>query len=374
MALFVFRSAAATNSEWLFLKEGKAFITWSTPKTSLDTRQSIDELKKSLMAYDPNLTPRVATTRARQIHLALHEIPIGTWILHPNEKGSLINIGVVSGAYEFEDEWNIPYHHSWTVDWICANLPVSLIETDWLNALNKSESIYPINAPNAVNDVMNICKGNSDSSAILIESALRRWIPEHLITPKTTKSAMVAKKEKKSVKINHRTDVALPKAAYLLNLIECIRAQVDKNSHRHLVREIIKHIYRAQGTFIERINRQDIRLDEFSVQNNDNPDESTEKLIVHRIPMSSGFTKEAVLRCFESMQSLCANKGLLISWGERGKGPHALSEFAASYNIQLMSGDELILVLANHYDSISDRLKVNLPDKQLFLLQKASMK
>lgn len=374
MPVFVFRSAPGFNNDWIFQKDGKVIITWPAPKTPFDPHHSIDDLKKNLMACDPHITPPMATSRARQIQLALLEIKIGTWIIHPTEKGSLINIGVVSGAYEFENEWHIPYHHSWKVDWICGNLPVSCIGTDWLKALNRAATIYSIDAPNAVHEIMDICRRNSNSGAEFIESTLKRWIPEDLNPPATTKAVKTSKKEKKSVKTNPPTADAPPKAAYLLKLIEHIRTQIDHNSQKHLVREIIKHIYRAQGSIIERINHPDFMLDEFIVQPSDNLELSTEKLILHRIPMSSGITREAVLRCFESMQSQRINKGLVISWGERGKGPHALSEYAAKYNIQLMSGDELILMLAKYHTLISDRLRTHLPDKQIFILKNELMK
>lgn len=344
MAVYVFRSSPGASEGRLFLKERKMYITWPAPERSLLNFNNIDDLKVGLLDCAPMITASMASARAKQIWVAIREMQFGDWVLHPTRKGSLIDVGVVNGRYEFKNEWHIPFKHYLPVDWICASLPIAAFDGEWHDELKKSQSIYRIEDSQADSKLLQICRENTSCQWIADDRVRNKWL------------------------YNKSSHQHSSKEIGWLHLIESIRTQISGNNNRHLLRSIIKEIYRIQGATIQRTNA-DPRLDEFVMHTGSSLLNESQKTLIHRIPLQENFGRDAVMHCLHSMQLKDIEQGLLISWQDRGTGPFALSAFAAQFNIQLMSGDELIVMLSKHYPSISLHLMRYLSEKMLFALR-----
>ena len=97
-------------------------IGWDKAGDLTGVSASRDAFKRHLTERMPNLEPKKLPGSAGTLYRFVHEIKVGDIIVTPNRKKRTLNIGRVSGGYEFHPESSI--HRQWRpVEWLAVDIP-----------------------------------------------------------------------------------------------------------------------------------------------------------------------------------------------------------------------------------------------------------
>src|SRR5689334_6827909 len=133
MAVWLVRAGSHGEYQDKFLAEKRVYITWSGLDVNLAKLPDRDALIAALRQRYPASKPKKLINHASQIWPFAHEIQKGDWIVFPLKAQRAVQIGEVTGEYNFEPSGPSPFLHWRAVKWIGEAIPRSHFGKDLLN-------------------------------------------------------------------------------------------------------------------------------------------------------------------------------------------------------------------------------------------------
>ena len=90
-----------TYDEALFLKDDKMAIGWKEIGNLREIPANRDDFKKKYVQVYPDASKGAVATCAGMLYRFCHEVQIGDYVVYPSKSDRMINIGEITGDYEF---------------------------------------------------------------------------------------------------------------------------------------------------------------------------------------------------------------------------------------------------------------------------------
>ena len=90
-----------TYDEALFLKDDKMAIGWKEIGNLREIPANRDDYKKKYVQVYPDASKGAVATCAGMLYRFCHEVQIGDYVVYPSKSDRMINIGEITGDYEF---------------------------------------------------------------------------------------------------------------------------------------------------------------------------------------------------------------------------------------------------------------------------------
>ena len=90
-----------TYDEALFLKDDKMAIGWKEIGNLREIPANRDDFKKKYVQVYPDASKGAVATCAGMLYRFCHEVQIGDYVVYPSKSNRMINIGEITGDYEF---------------------------------------------------------------------------------------------------------------------------------------------------------------------------------------------------------------------------------------------------------------------------------
>lgn len=90
-----------TYDEALFLKDDKMAIGWKEFGNLREIPANRDDFKKKYVQVYPDASKGAVATCAGMLYRFCHEVQIGDYVVYPSKSNRMINIGEITGDYEF---------------------------------------------------------------------------------------------------------------------------------------------------------------------------------------------------------------------------------------------------------------------------------
>lgn len=336
MSLWLVRAGSSGEYESKFLSEGRIYLTWDNLSQDLsnisDKRKLSDLLNK---VYPDNKAAKIRNW-ASQIWPIAKEMKIGDWVALPSKKKAAIHIGEITGNYVNVPKANNPYYHYRNVKWFATDIPRSNFDQDILYSLGA---------------FMTICRiSRNDAETRIKKMAKNRW-----------------KLSSNTGKLDNGEDFHEQEA---IDLEQLARDQIAKFINRkfkgHGLARLINEILLAQGysTFVSP----------------EGPDKGVDilaapgslgfgrpRLCIQVKSSDSPLARSILDQLIGTMQNLNAEQGLLVSWGgfKNSIDREIANQF---FKVRMWDQNAIINELLQHYDSLNEDIKAEIPLKRMWSL------
>jgi len=337
MSLWLVRAGSSGEYENKFLSEGRIYLTWEDLSHDLSKIPDKDELFELLNnVYPDNKVARIRNWRS-QIWSFAKEMKTGDWVVLPSKKKAAIHIGEITGDYVNNPKSEDPYYHYRSVKWFATDIPRTNFEQDILYSLGAFLTICRIR--------------KNDAERRIKEMAKNDW---KLSQTNADKSEI--------------NEEGSDSASF--DLEQLARDQIAKFIIRkfkgHGLARLINAILQAQGysTFVSP----------------EGPDKGVDilaapgplgfgspRLCVQVKRSDSALDRPTLDQLIGAMQNFSAEQGLLVSWGgfKSSVDKEIPSQF---FKVRLWDQNAIINELLQHYDSLEEDIKAEIPLKRMWSL------
>lgn len=149
MAVWLVRAGAHGEYQAKFLTENRVYVTWDGLDVNLKALSDRNALIEAMSERNPDDQPKRLINHASQVWPFAHEIQKGDWIVLPLKHERAIQIGEITGDYEFHPNGPNPFFHSRSVKWIGESIPRSHFGKDLLNSFGAFMAICRVQRNNA---------------------------------------------------------------------------------------------------------------------------------------------------------------------------------------------------------------------------------
>lgn len=337
MSLWLVRAGKYGEHEGRFFEDSRVYGTWpemadvDLSKTS-DTKAILEHLRK---AY-PDAPENRLGTWARQKRVFIASIKPGDWVVVPRKHRATIALGEVTGPYEYDPKAAPLYRHSRKVKWLNTEIPRSAFDQDLL---------YSFGA------FMTICEvKRNDAERRVRALAAAGW------------KQAAAKKPKPP------TDEEDEEQGEAVDLERLARDQIAKllasKFKGHGMALLVEALLKAQHyTTFRSPEGPDKGVDILAAPG---PLGFGEPRIAVQVKSGDAPVDRPTLdQLIGAMQNVNADQGLLVSWG--GFKSSVDKETAHHFfRVRLWDQDDLIDQLLEHYGSLDEDLRAELPLKRIW--------
>lgn len=339
MAVWLIRAGSHGEYEPKFLQEGRVYVTWDALSVNLAKLADRVELSKAMTQRYPDTKPKAIANWVSQVWPFAHEMAPTDLVVLPLKSQRAIQIGEITGDYQFEAGGPNPFFHWRPVKWIGEAVPRANFGGDLLNTFGAFLTICRVQRNNA--------------EARLAAMRASGWKPESLAAitkaPPVALSAFASDLEE--------TDLAEAAEDQIAQLIS---ARFKGHGFTRLVEGILK----AQGYVTYR-----------SPEGADGGADilagagplgfGAPRLCVEVKSESSPIDRPTVDKLLGAVTKFGAHEGLFVSWS--GFKTNVQRELASSFfRVRLWTQKELLEALFTHYDKLDDDLKAELPLKRIW--------
>ncbi len=143
MTVWVVRAGRRGEYEETLISQGLAGIDFGVGQSAAGfaSRESLREHMSTRNAAD-------------RVYSFIHEIRVGDIIILPRKHPRVINVGRVSGDYQYRNDLGVPHVRS--VDWEAQDIPCSAFDQDLLNSMGGLATVFRIRASDAESRIESI--------------------------------------------------------------------------------------------------------------------------------------------------------------------------------------------------------------------------
>lgn len=336
MAVWLVRAGAHGEFQAKFLTENRIYVTWDRLDVNLQKLPNRDALLDAMKDRYPDAKPKVLINYGSQVWPFAHDIQVGDWVILPLKHERAIQIGQVTGDYQFCPDGPNPFYHYRDVKWIGEAIPRSNFGKDLLNTFGAFMTICRVQRNNA--------------EARLKAMHASGWAPE---SGSSVISQTPVESDDESVQIDIEERAR----------DEIIRLILSRFKGYELAR-LVEGILRAQGYTTYRPPT--------------GPDGGADilagagplgfgspRLVVEVKSEQTPIDRPTVDKLLGSVTKFGANEGLFVSWS--GFKNNVQKELAGSYfRVRLWSQTELLDALYEVYDKLDDDLRAEIPLKRIW--------
>ncbi|MGH9419754.1 MAG: restriction endonuclease, partial [Thermoanaerobaculia bacterium] len=283
--------------------------------------------------------PKSLINQASQIWPFAHEMKKGDWIVLPLKQQRAIQIGELTGDYQFEPEGPDPFYHWRSVKWIGEAVPRSHFGKDLLNTFGA---------------FMTICRvQKNDAEARLKAMRQNGWKPESGTQALASLSPAVAYDPVSEMDLEER-------------------------GRDEIARLILS---RFKGKDLERLVEGMLQAQGYTTWRSGGPGDGGADILAGAGPLGFGsprlvvevkseqtpIDRPTVDKLLGSVTKFGANEGLFVSWS--GFKNNVQKELAGSFfRVRLWSQTELLDTLYDVYDRLDPDLRAELPLKRIWVV------
>lgn len=336
MAVWLVRAGAYGEYEQKFLQEKRIYVTWDNLNVNLLQLKNRDALIEVLAEQNPNTKPRGISNWASQIWPFVHEFKKEDWIVVPLKAQRTIQVGEITGDYQFEPKGPNPFFHWRSVKWIGESIPRDHFSKDLLNTFGAFMTICRVKENNA--------------EARLAAMRTNGWKPETLKAIINGKGSFDPGDDGDS-DLQERADDGIAKL-------------IMSKFKGHGLARLVEAILRAQGYTTWRSPEgadggADI-LAGAGPLGFGNP-----RLCVEVKSEGTPIDRPSVDKLLGAVGKFNAQEGLFVSWS--GYKTNVQKELAASFfRVRLWSQKDLLESLFLVYDKLDEDIKTELPLKRIW--------
>lgn len=149
MAIWLTRAGSHGEYEQKFIQENRVYLTWDGLGVDLAKLTERPLLVAEMSARYPDTKPKAILNWASQVWPFAHEIKTGDLVVLPLKSQPAIQIGEVTGDYNYESGGPDPYFHWRPVKWIGEAIPRSHFGQDLLYTFGAFMTICRVQRNNA---------------------------------------------------------------------------------------------------------------------------------------------------------------------------------------------------------------------------------
>ncbi len=149
MTIWLVRAGPRGEFEHTFINDSRIYLTWDRLNVNLSTLRDREHLLEKLQQEHPKLRPRSLLNWAMQIWPFAREMQKYDLVVLPLKTNGKIQIGEITGDYQFEGLGPQPFFHWRSVTWIGEAIPRSKFNKDLLQSFNSFLTICRIKRNNA---------------------------------------------------------------------------------------------------------------------------------------------------------------------------------------------------------------------------------
>lgn len=336
MAIWLIRAGSHGEFEQKFIQENRVYVTWDDLDVNLAKLADRPDLTAAMSQRYPDKKPKTVMNWVSQVWPFAHEIKKGDLVILPLKTQRAIQVGEITGDYNFEKSGPNPFFHWRSVKWIAEAVPRAHFGKDLLNTFGAFLTICRVERNNAESRITamraNGWKAESVSSVI-------------------KPSATVTDEEPQDTDLEDRAQD---------QIAQLIAARFKGHGLTRLVEAILK----AQGYTTYR-----------SPEGADGGADilagagplgfGAPRLCVEVKSEDKPIDRPTVDKLLGAVSKFGAQEGLFVSWS--GFKPNVQKELAASFfRVRLWTQKELLEQLFAHYDHLDDDLKAELPLKRIW--------
>lgn len=336
MAVWLVRAGGHGEFQAKFLSESRVYVTWDQLNVNLKQLKDREALIESMRSTYPDAKPKVLINYASQVWPFAHDIQVGDWVILPLKHERAIQIGQVTGEYQFQPDGPNPFYHFREVKWIGEAIPRSHFGKDLLNTFGA---------------FMTICRVQRNNAEARLKAMYASgWAPES------------------GVNVISQVSVAGDE--------EAVQIDIEDRARDEIIRLILS---RFKGYELARLVEAILRAQGYTTYRPPSgPDGGADilagagplgfgapRLVVEVKSEQSPIDRPTVDKLLGSVTKFGANEGLFVSWS--GFKNNVQKELAGSYfRVRLWSQTELLDALFDVYDKLDDDIRAELPLKRIW--------
>lgn len=337
MTIWLVRAGSRGEYEQKFIQEKRVYITWNRFALDLSKLSSRDALTKEMEKVYPDAGENTRRNWVSQVWPFSHEAKKGDLVIVPLKTQPAINIGEITGDYQFDKNAADPYYHWFPVKWIGEAIPRTNFGQDLLYSFGAFLTICRIKR-NGAEERIKAMRANN-------------WAAEKVVPVKPANHAEMEEGE-------------------TLDLDEAAQDQISRllesRFKGHELTRLVEAILRAQGyTTYRSPEGPDGGVDILAGSGALGFGEP--QLCVEVKSESSQVDRPTVDKLIGAVSKYQAKQGLFVSLG--GFKTNVQKELASSFfKIRLWTKTELLENLFMNYDRLDEAIKAELPLKRIWII------
>jgi restriction system protein len=339
MAVWLTRAGSHGEYELKFIQDSKVYVTWDDLDVDVRKLSNKAELTDAMTRRYPDSKPKAILNWASQVWPFAHEIKKSDLVVLPLKSQRAIQIGEVTGDYQFVPNGPSPFFHYREVAWIGEAVPRGHFGPDLLNTFGAFMTICRVQRNNA----------EARIAAMRANGWKRETTADVTKAPSATPDAAVPETEE--------TDLEEAAGDQIAQLISA-------RFKGHGLTRLVEGILKAQGYITYR-----------SAEGADGGADilagagplgfGAPRLCVEVKSESSPVDRPTVDKLLGAISKFGAQEGLFVSWS--GFKSTVQKELAASFfRVRLWTQKEFLEALFAHYDNLDEDLKAELPLKRIW--------
>ena len=339
MAIWLIRAGAHGAYEQKFIQENRVYVTWDNLNIDLSKLPNRSDLTETMTKLYTEVKPKAIQNWVSQVWPFCHEIDKGDLVVLPLKSQPAIQIGEVTGDYQFEPLGPSPFYHWRSVKWIGEAVPRTNFGKDLLYSFGAFMTICRIQRNNAEQRITKM-RNNG-------------WKPENM--------AMSTKLSTKSASGLDNENVDLEELAR-----DQISQLVSAKFKGHGLTRLVEAILKAQG-YTTYLSPEGADGGADILAGAGPLGFGKPRLCVEVKSGDAPIDRPAVDKLLGAVTKFGAEEGLFVSWS--GFKSNVQKEMAASFfRIRLWTQKELLEALFSQYDSLDEDIKAELPLKRIWTI------
>lgn len=339
MTIWLVRAGGQGEYEERFLRERRIYLTWECLGTDLSRLPGRQDLTTLLNQTYPDTKPKTIANWSSQIWPFAREMKEGDLVVVPLKTQRTIQIGRISGGYNFAAEGPDPFFHWRDVEWIGESIPRENFGQDLLHSFGAFMTICRIQRNQAEQRILS-----------MRDNGWKRETLASVVNEPSPSGGLSAESE-------------LPSDLEEAGLDQISRLIMARFRGHNLTR-LVEGILKAQGyvTYLS----------------SEGPDGGADilagagplgfgspRLCVEVKSEATPIDRPTVDKLLGAMTKFGAQEGLFVSWS--GFKTTVQKELAQSFfRVRLWSQNELLEALFANYDRLDAKLRADLPLKQIW--------
>jgi restriction system protein len=336
MAVWLVRAGSHGEYESKFLQENRVYVTWHDLEVNLEELENREALGRAMTSTRPDAKPKTISNWVGQVWPFGHEITKGDWVVLPLKSQRAIQIGEVTGDYQFEPKGPNPFYHWRAVRWIGEAIPRDHFGKDLLNTFG------------AFMTICRVKKNNAEERLIAMRA--NGWKPEKMVDV---------------LKSGHSGEETSDTWDLEENARDGIASLIMSRFKGHGLTRLVEAILKAQGYTTWR-----------SPEGADGGADilagagplgfGTPRLCVEVKSEASPIDRPTVDKLLGAVSKFGAEEGLFVSWS--GFKTNVQKELAASFfRVRLWTQKELLEALFAVYDKLDKDIAAEIPLKRIWI-------
>ncbi|HEX7652086.1 MAG TPA: restriction endonuclease [Verrucomicrobiae bacterium] len=336
MATWLIRAGAHGEYEQKVFSDKKVYATW--PGLSVDLAKLSD--RSSLIAemtrIYPDSKPKAIINWASQLWPFAHEIKRGDLFVLPLKTQPAIQIGEITGDYQYDPKAADPFNHSRAIKWIGEAIPRDNFSQDLLFSFGA---------------FLTICRIQRNNAEARIQAMRQNgWKPETL-------AKIVAEHNQPSMAETEDSDLE-----ELAN--DQIAQLISARFKGHDLTRLVDAVLRAQG-YTTYLSPEGADGGADILAGSGPLGFGSPRLCVEVKSEDNPIGREPVDKLLGAISKFQAQEGLFVSLS--GFKQNVFKEMAASFfKIRLWTRSELLTAIFANYDKLDESIKAELPLKRIW--------